>query len=432
VPDPFEMLSSRLTPIAPDPSFARQLRHRLSRAINLPEGVTVSDIETVDLNDYTESSESPGSPAATITPYLAVSGAEAAIEWYVRALGARPVGQPIVMPDGRIGHAELDIAGAPLMLSEQHPEIGVVAPAPGEGVAVTLHLAVTDVDVIIDRTVSAGATLERPAADYDYGRNGVIRDPFGHRWMLSGPARATGLRHGDIGYVSLWVHDVAQAATFFSAVLGWRYGPGSGAQGRQVEGLTLHHGLWSGEIAGQPVAHATLFCCFAVDDVATTTERVRAAGGTAGAPHDEPYGLISDCVDDQGVPFAVFEPPGGVIVGDPSVPTGPTHGELAYLTVETVDSDRARAFYGSVLRWRFAPGRVDDGWQVEGVNPMVGISGGHAAATVVPMYRVDDIAGAVESVRHAGGSATSPEVQPYGITSTCADDQGTRFYLGQL
>ena len=48
------------------------------------------------------------------------------------------------------------------------------------------------------------------------------------------------------------------------------------------------------------------------------------------------------------------------------------------------------------------------------------------------MYRVDDIAVAVERVRAAGGTATEPERQPYGITSDCVDDQGTRFHLGRL
>ncbi len=89
------------------------------------------------------------------------------------------------MPDGRVGHAEMDIAGARLMLSEEHPEIGVVAPEPGRGVTFTVHLSVEDVDDVIERCVAAGGALERPAADYEYGRNGVIRDPFGHRWMVS-------------------------------------------------------------------------------------------------------------------------------------------------------------------------------------------------------------------------------------------------------
>ncbi len=105
---------------------------------------------------------------------------------------------------------------------------------------------------------------------------------------------------------------------------------------------------------------------------------------------------------------------------------------LAYVTMEVEDSSRARAFYGAVLGWRFAAGRVADGWQVEAVEPMVGLSGGHDRATVLPMYRVEDIAAAVARVRAAGGNATDPEAQPYGISATCVDDQGTRFYLGQL
>ena len=92
----------------------------------------------------------------------------------------------------------------------------------------------------------------------------------------------------------------------------------------------------------------------------------------------------------------------------------------------------ARAFYGRVLGWHFSSGRVADGWQVDAVTPMVGLSGGHDVATAIPLYVVDDIAAAVRTVRRAGGSATDPETQPYGITANCRDDQGTRFYLGQF
>jgi len=99
--------------------------------------------------------------------------------------------------------------------------------------------------------------------------------------------------------------------------------------------------------------------------------------------------------------------------------------------MEVVDSAEARSFYGSVLGWRFAPGRVPDGWQVEDVIPLVGMAGGRDRATTIPMYQVEDIAAAVGLVRSAGGTASDPEVQPYGISSNCTDDQGTRFYLGQ-
>jgi predicted enzyme related to lactoylglutathione lyase len=416
--DPFELLRAPLAPIEPDPAYAAELRARIVRALELPKGVTVSNLAIDDAHALI-------ARRGVITPYLAVSGAREALEWYRGAFGARLSGDPIVMGDGRVGHAELEIAGAPLMVSEEHPEIGVTAPAPGEGATVTIHLAVDDVDDTIERAVSLGAHLERPAADYEYGRNGVIRDPFGHRWMISGRPNPAGLRHGDIGYVSLWVPDVERAAAFFSAVLGWQYTPGSGELGRQVAGRHLHHGLWGG------VEHATLFCCFAVDDARAAGSRVRAAGGTAGLPHEEPYGLLVDCTDHDGTSFAVFEPPGGTVPGPASVPSA-AQGDLSYVTMKVGDSARARQFYGAVLGWRFEAGGSEDGWQVQDVSPMVGISGGHVHPTTVPMYRVDDVTAAVERVRDAGGEATEPEVQPYGISSICSDDQGTGFYLGQF
>lgn len=422
MPDPFDLLPTAVVGSEPDPAFAARLRDRLARALDLPKGVTVSDLTLHDAVDNPPAAV----PAAVITPYLAVAGAQAALDWYEEAFGARLRGQPIVMADGTIGHAELDLGGATLMLSEEHPEIGVAAPTPDGGVPVTIHIEVADVDAAVNRAVAAGARLERTAADYDYGRNGVIRDPFGHRWLISAPPPGPGFRHGDIGYVSLWLPDVERAATFYSRVLGWRYAPASGPQGRRVEGLAFHHGLWGG------VEPSTLFCCYAVDDIATATARIEAAGGTAGTPSAEPYGFVATCTDDQGVRFAVYQPPGGVAPPNAGPPPGGRQGDLAYVTMEVVDSTRARAFYGSVLGWRFSGGRIADGWQAEDVAPMVGISGGHPTATTVPMYRVDDIAAAVEVVRDAGGTATDPEPQPYGITATCTDDQGTRFYLGQL
>jgi predicted enzyme related to lactoylglutathione lyase len=66
------------------------------------------------------------------------------------------------------------------------------------------------------------------------------------------------------------------------------------------------------------------------------------------------------------------------------------------------------------------------------VTPKVGLAGGAHEPTVVPMYRVDDIRSAVGRVRAQGGTATDPERQPYGVSSSCRDDQGTRFYLGEL
>jgi len=245
------------------------------------------------------------------------------------------------------------------------------------------------------------------------------------RDQVERPSAKGRLRHGDIGYVSLWVGDVERAAGFFSSVLGWRSRE-SEPGGRQVEGLSLSHGIRGGH------PQSTLMLCYAVEDLEAATDRVRAAGGTAEPSRAEPYGRVSDCVDSQGVYLALYEPPEGVAEGSRQSEAGRSEpGDVTYVTMEVVDSAEARSFYGSVLGWRFAPGRVPDGWQVEDVIPLVGMAGGRDRATTIPMYQVEDIAAAVGLVRSAGGTASDPEVQPYGISSNCTDDQGTRFYLGQ-
>ena len=426
--DPFEALRSPVTPVEPDPEFARRLRARVERALALPEGVVVSETtienEERSRGQHASGQQPSGANAATgLTAYLIVDDTRRAIDWYVEVLGARRRGDPMVMADGRIGHAELELGASTLFLADESPESQVAAPRAGDDATVSFVVEMPDVDGAVLRAIDAGATVERALADNPYGRNAVVRDPFGHRWIIS--AREEHVQPGDIGYVSLWVPDVGRAEAFFGAVLGWSFAPGSGSQGRQVEGTSPHQGLWG------DVEHNTLFICYVVDDVEAAVSRVRAAGGEAEEPTDAPYGRVANCVDDQGVPFAVFRPPSGV--GGPRLAAhGTRPGDLAYITLEVADSSRTRAFYGAVLGWRFSAGRVDDGWQVDDVRPGTGILGGQRAATAVPMYLVDDIGAAVERARAAGGSASNPERQPYGVTSDCVDDQGTRFYLGEL
>ncbi len=416
MPDPFEALRSPLSPVEPDPDFVTALRARVERALSRPEG-----------------------GARGLTPYLIVADSRRAMDWYVEVFGARRRGEPMVMADGRIGHAELELGVAELYLADEAPQSGgsqesrVAAPRPGADATVSFVIEMPDVDVALHRATEAGATVERAAADNPYGRNAVVRDPFGHRWIISVVSERTDtaasgaqrMQPGDIGYVSLWVPDVARAQAFFGTVLRWSFAPGSGDQGRQVADRALHHGLWGG------VEPGTLFLCYLVDDVDAAVVRVRAAGGEAQAPTEAPFGRVAECVDDQGTPFAVFRPPSG----DPGprlAQHGTRQGDVAYISLEVADSAKTRAFYGAVLGWQVTPGRVEDGWQVEDVRPGTGISGGHAVATAVPLYLVDDIDAAVERVRAAGGTASDPERQPYGVTSDCADDQGTRFSLGEL
>ena len=379
----------------------------------------------VEAESVTEAETTTGYPG--VVPYLAVADGSRALAWYVQALGARPRGEPMVMPDGRIGHAELELAGGVVMLADEYPELEVRAPIPAQGAAVTLHLEVADVDLATDRAVEAGARLDRPPADHPYGRNSVVVDPFGHRWMFSGvPAptpAADGSTHGDVSYASLWVPDVEVAAAFYQTVLGWHYAEGSATRGRQVVGVHPPLGLWGGQ------DHRTTFLCFAVDDVVAAAARVRAAGGQAGEPRLEHGGLLVDCVDEQEMAFSLSEA-SGTRGGGPSA--SPAHGELAYLTLGVADTDRARSFFSAVLGWRFTPGRMEGGWNVEGVQPVAGMHGGAEVPVVVPMFAVDDIESAVDRVRAAGGAASDPERMPYGITSDCVDDQGFSFYLGQL
>jgi uncharacterized glyoxalase superfamily protein PhnB len=123
-----------------------------------------------------------------IRPYLCTGDARAAVDWYVEAMGAAVTVEPIIMPDGRIGHVELSFGGATVMMSDAYPELHVEAPLDGRGAAVTLHLTTDDVDALTTRAVDRGAALDRGPEDSDHGRTAVFRDPFGHRWMLGEPA----------------------------------------------------------------------------------------------------------------------------------------------------------------------------------------------------------------------------------------------------
>jgi len=125
----------------------------------------------------------------TLTPYLCVAEARAALEWYVAALGAEVVHPPIEMDDGRVGHAELALGEARWMLSAEFPEAGVASPAADRGASVSLHLALADapaVDALAARVEQAGVPMVRGPEDSERaGRVAVFLDPFGHRWMLT-------------------------------------------------------------------------------------------------------------------------------------------------------------------------------------------------------------------------------------------------------
>lgn len=360
-------------------------------------------------------------PRPAALPYLSVRDARAAIEWYGDAFGAVVVGEPIVMDDGRIGHAELGIGEGVLYLADEYPELGLRGPAPGE-VSVSLMLHVADTAAALQRARAHGATVQREIYEGHGSRNATIVDPFGHRWMISGPASTPvpGIRQGDLGYVSLRVPDPDRAAVFYAHVLGWTVD----ATSHRVTSTELPTEIHAD--AGPP----TLFCCYAVTDLAAARETVIDAGGSVGETRRTEHGITLDATDPQGVAFAVFEPAGGR--ERPSL-NGSGPGELSYMTYNVTESAGFRDFYGRVLGWTFEPGRVADGWQVRDAHPMSGAAGGSPRRATLPMWTVADIDAAVARVREAGGTVLQePARQPYGLSAECTDDQGSRFYLGQF
>jgi uncharacterized glyoxalase superfamily protein PhnB len=119
-----------------------------------------------------------------VIPYLHIQGAARAIEFYQQAFGATEVLR-LSEPDGRIGHAEILIGGARIMLADEYPEHGILGPQSLGGTSVSLHLTVPDVDAFARQAVAAGAKLPKPIKDEFYGeRGGKLEDPFGHVWQV--------------------------------------------------------------------------------------------------------------------------------------------------------------------------------------------------------------------------------------------------------
>jgi PhnB protein len=120
-----------------------------------------------------------------VTPYLCVDGASAAIDFYTDVFGATER-MRMPGPEGKLGHAELQLGDSMIMLADEFPEMNFLSPKARGGTPVTLHVYVEDVDAVFDRALEAGATSLRPVENQFYGdRSGQLEDPFGHRWNLA-------------------------------------------------------------------------------------------------------------------------------------------------------------------------------------------------------------------------------------------------------
>ena len=119
-----------------------------------------------------------------VYPLLPVRGGAAAIDFYKRVFGAQELLR-LAYPDGRIAHAELKLGSVTLMLADEHPDYGVLSPVAFGGTGSSIHLHVDNVDRLTRRAVEAGATILREPADEGHGeRQCLLRDPFGHPWLL--------------------------------------------------------------------------------------------------------------------------------------------------------------------------------------------------------------------------------------------------------
>lgn len=121
----------------------------------------------------------------SVTPYLCCKDAGAAIEFYKKAFGAK---EKVRMPgpDGKVGHAEIEIGDSRIMLTGEYAAMNFLSPVSRGGTTVTIHLYVSDCDALAARAVKAGAQLLRKVEDQFYGdRMGTVQDPFGHVWHLA-------------------------------------------------------------------------------------------------------------------------------------------------------------------------------------------------------------------------------------------------------
>ena len=156
--------------------------------IGLPRETFKAELQQQLIRRDSMSSPAPQpetNPVRSMSLYICVANANAAIDFYREAFGAKEMWR-LTEPGGKIGHAEIQIGNTSLMLSDEYPDYNTLSPETIGGSPVKIHLDVEDVDAFAEQAIKAGATLLRPIADQFYGdRSGQLADPFGYTWIVS-------------------------------------------------------------------------------------------------------------------------------------------------------------------------------------------------------------------------------------------------------
>jgi PhnB protein len=122
---------------------------------------------------------------SSVTPYLAIQGAAAAIDFYRKVFGAMEL-MRMPGPAGTLGHVEIKVGDSKVMLADESAQMNFRSPKAHGGTPVHIHLYVKDVDATVAKAVAAGAKMMREVQDMFYGdRTAAIEDPFGHFWHVS-------------------------------------------------------------------------------------------------------------------------------------------------------------------------------------------------------------------------------------------------------
>jgi PhnB protein len=120
-----------------------------------------------------------------LTPLLVVRDAPAAIDFYVRALGAVEIARYVNKRSGTVSHADLALGVASFSVTEEARAWSSDAPPSLGGSPVVLQLGVENADESFRRMRDAGAAVMFGLTDFCGERMARVRDPFGHIWILS-------------------------------------------------------------------------------------------------------------------------------------------------------------------------------------------------------------------------------------------------------